>query len=171
MEVLSLDTPSSLQPGANKASSGPHFLQELNTFFSSLLFTKIKETDGYAIYGAGISGSMLGKNMYVLLFVEKRMSLLPQAHIRDLQWKSLQTRSLKHQYPLKKQLFLPPKIKNIVLPIVNRSISSTKYLYREGNNEIEVLLLHDPKKKSAYQYYDKMSLSGCLDTFNCVISL
>ncbi len=34
---------------------------------------------------------------------------------------------------------------------------------------IEVLLLHNPKKKSMYQYADDIELRQALNTYNCII--
>ena len=36
---------------------------------------------------------------------------------------------------------------------------------------IEVLMIHDPRKKTKYQYHTNILLSACLESFSCVVNL
>jgi hypothetical protein len=39
------------------------------------------------------------------------------------------------------------------------------------NNEVEMVIKHDPKKKSKMQYHNKMNIIASLGTFKCIIVL
>jgi len=144
----------------------------VNKYFASLLFTQIdqKQSGGsvYTVYGAGISGAYGdGSQRYVLLFVPQHLALQRQARIQDLQWINIQTRTIKGGYRLKQQRFVPPNSRDDPnLTVVERTERYT--MYRDGN--FEMLLLHDPKKKTRYQFYGNMSLFSGFDTFNCVVN-
>lgn len=143
----------------------------LNEYIKTLIFTRVDDKQGYAIYGAGIAGMFGGgKQRYILLFVPIHLATTNQARASDLPWQNLQTRNLTYSYRLKKQSWNPPQeLPNPQFQVTERNNKYSIYHGPEGF-PFEVLLLHDPKKKTKYQYHNHLSLYGVLETFNSVVN-
>ncbi len=145
-------------------------MEIFNTCFKDLVFTRVNEKQGYVIYGAGIATGLAGGHkQYVLLFVPSYLAFKPQARIHELSWQNLQTRNLVNSYRLKGQSWvLPRDISNILLKVQSRS---KKYsTYSADKFPFEILLLHDPKKKTIYQYHNKIMLEATISTFSAVFN-
>lgn len=143
-------------------------MEVVNSYFKDLIFTKVDEKEGFAIYGAGMaSGLVGGVQRYTLLFVPKQYATSQQARIHDLRWQNLQTRELPYSYRLKQQPWAIPRgSKDILLHITERTKTHSKYISKDF--PFEFLLLHNPKKKSLLQYHDKITLTGAIETFQMV---
>lgn len=144
----------------------------INSYFKSLIFSQVEEKQGYTIYGASIAGSLGGGTVrYILLFVPSHLAVKKKAKIYDLPWKNLQTRELQYSYRLPKQAWNPEReLPDPVFNIVKRDKKSSQYSQVEGYFPFEVLLLHNPKKKTVYQYRNKITLSAILRTFSSVFN-
>ena len=141
----------------------------LNKYLETLQFTRVEDKQGYAIYGAGISGLLgAGKQRYILLFVPTHLAISNHARASELPWKNLQTRNLQYSYNLKKQSWKPPQeLPNPLFRVTKRKNEHSTYI-GPSNFPFEVLLLHDLKKKTKYQYHNSLSLYGILESFNSV---
>lgn len=144
----------------------------INKYFTGLTFTRIDEKgtpDGthFAVYGAGIAGMFGdGNALYVLLFVPAHLAVQTKGSISELPWENLQTRRLKYGYPLRKQSWKPPRnLPDPIFQVTERTAGYTSYHGPQGF-PFEVILLHDPRKKTKYQYYNKITLSSALETFS-----
>lgn len=143
----------------------------INFYFKDLVFTKVVENkEGFAIYGAGISSGIGGgKKRYVLLFVPVSLAVRKQGKIQDLSWKNLQTRTLEESYKLKSQRWLMPKeVPDFLLSVKTRTKKYSTYVCDEI--PFEILLLHNPRKKTEYQYRNKLTLSAAIDMFETIIN-
>jgi hypothetical protein len=60
------------------------------------------------------------------------------------------------------------KTKTVMFRISDRNLQRSKYLAE--NEPLELILIHDPKKKSPYQFNNVMNLVAALFTFRCVIT-
>lgn len=145
-------------------------MEIFNACFKDLVFTRVDEKQGFVIYGAGIAtGLGGGHSRYVLLFVPVHLAFKNQARIYDLPWQNLQTRNLAYSYRLKSQQWvLTRDIPDVLLEIRQRDKSYSTYA-AEGF-PFEVLLLHDPKKKTIYQYHNKIMLDAAISTFDAVFN-
>lgn len=149
-----------------------------NEIFQNLKFYFIKFSSGFGLFASKISCSYGLEKKYVLLLIP--INLLPKIkqdfyRIYELQWASLQTRSLNDPIydNLNEDQYLDPKLLdsrydeikyNLIL--IDRNISQTQYYC---TLPVEVLLLHNPKKKSIYQYDDNIEIRKALNTFQCII--
>lgn len=143
----------------------------INEYFKDLIFTKVVENrEGYAIYGAGVSSGIGGEKMrYVLVFVPIIYANKRQSKINDLMWKNVQTRNLVDSYKLKSQRWDYSKnIPDLLLTIQERTKSYSKYI--NPDFPFEILLLHNPKKKTNYQYANKINLSSAIEVFETIIN-
>lgn len=145
-------------------------MENINTYFQDLIFYKTNDYfENYIIYVAKVSSpfeTMYG-NDYILAFVPQHVAILRECSINNLQWKNIQTRTLKNGYDIKKQKWNVPRgVQNILFELVERGKGQTTYKY----GPLEMILLNDPKKKSEIQYPARMNLLAALSTFRCVIS-
>ena len=143
----------------------------INKYFNQLVFTRLEEKrtpsgQTFFIYGAGIEGMFEdGKSRYVLLMVPTHLSIKAQARINELPWDNLQTRRLHYSYRLKKQPWKPSRdLQDVPLHVTKREQRHSIYKCPQAF-PFEVLLLHDPRKKSKYQFHNKIRLSAALETF------
>ncbi len=139
-----------------------------NDHFKNLVFTHVKNTDGYGVYAAHIHSLLGDGNKYILVVVPFHMCIKPQVKLHELWWVSIQTRTLQNGYKLPKQHFNNPHTNpEISLTVKDRSLEKTTYYCPLP---IQIDLLHNIKKKSVYQYEDKESLGRALFSFNCVVT-
>jgi len=143
----------------------------VNKYLEALQFTRVEDKQGYAIYGAGIAGMFgAGNQRYILLFVPFHLAVTNRARASDLPWQNLQTRNLQYSYRLKKQPWNPPQsLPNPQFQVTERKNKHSSYVGPPGF-PFEVLLLHDPKKKTKFQYNNHLSLYGVLESFNSVLN-
>jgi hypothetical protein len=145
-------------------------MEVINSYFKDLIFTRVDEKQGFIVYGAGLASGLAGGIIrYVLLFVPKHYATKNQAHISELKWQNIQTRELPYSYRLKRQVWVIPRgSDDILLHIKDRTKTHSEF-YAEGL-PFEILLLHNPKKKTLLQYHDKITLTAAIETFNMVCS-
>jgi hypothetical protein len=143
----------------------------INSCFRDITFTKVEAKERFAIYAAAVTSSYGdGRKQYILAFVPEHLAIQDVAYIFDLRWENIQTRTLKNGYKIQPQRWtLPRDIPNFMFELVERTQDKSKY--RSGGHPLELVLLHDPKKTSSYQYHNRMNLLACLITFRCVISI
>ena len=144
----------------------------LNKYFKDLIFTKVDNKEDFVVYAAGVSGAFGGGHQrYVILFVPNHLAIKSQARIFELAWQNLQTRNLTYSYRLKKQNFvIPNDLEDILLEVSKREKMYSTYQSVTGDFPFDVLLLHNSKKKSVYQYNNKITLSAALETFESVFN-
>ena len=155
----------------------------VNEYFKDLVFKNVETKNGFCIYAAKINSRLAGGyKRYVLLFVPTALSFKTQDHIYNLEWENLQTRTIIHNYNINSQKWdgMNGGVQNILdnlrgiggeIPIFEvdqRTDKSTSYHVPDGSVNVE--LLHDPKKKTIYQYNNKMNMEGILSTFNSSIT-
>jgi hypothetical protein len=144
----------------------------VNEYFGNMVFTKVEQKEKFIIYAARISSSFGdGTKQYALAFVPTHLAIKNTAHLNELYWQSFQTRLLNPGYKITPQKWeIPDKVPDIFFKMVTRENSHTNYL-PELNIGLELLMIHDPKKTSKYQYHSKITLFGALSSFHCVISV
>lgn len=142
----------------------------INSYFKNLVFTKVDEKQGFIIYGAGVaSGLGGGSKRYVLLFVPSHLAFTNRGRITDLPWQNLQTRQLTYSYRMKSQHWaLQRDTSDFILEVKERHKNYSSYACRDL--PFEILLLHDPQKKTLYQYRNRLTLAAALGMFNTVVN-
>ncbi len=142
----------------------------INNYFSKLVFTRVEEKQGYVIYGAHAGGSFGGGyRRYILLFVPSHLAFKKKAKIFELAWKNLQTRFLRDSYNIPKQTWYPPSsLQNPSLRCTKRHKEYSNY--ESTNFPFEIILLHNKKNKSIYQYNNNITLAGAFETYNSVFN-
>lgn len=146
-------------------------MEIINRYFGKIIFVKADLREDHSIYVAALSSSFQdGKKQYALAFVPVHLAIINQGYLSDLQWVNLQTRTMTNGYRIKPQRWEIPKgLDNPMFAAVERTESKTKYVSEQY--PLEMVLIHDPKKKTKMQYHNHMNLLAALTTFKCVISL
>jgi hypothetical protein len=148
----------------------------LNSYFSDLVFSRIEEKEGFVIYGAGISSGLGGgKKRYILLFVPTYLATKNKSRIYNLKWQNLQAREITHSYNIPMQRWsINRDAKDIILEVEKRDKDSSSYKAVIDNKNIDfpfdILLLHDSKKKTVFQYRNRLTLTAAIELFNCVFN-
>ena len=143
----------------------------VNAYFGNLVFLKVENKENFTVYAAAISSSFGdGKKQYAIAFVPTHMAILDRAYLRDLHWQNFQTRIVTNGYKLPPQRWdIPKNLPTPMFQAISRTNIQTKYLPEDGS-DLELILLHDPKKKSQFQYHNTMNLVAALATFRCSIT-
>ncbi len=150
----------------------------INAYFDGIIFTKIEQKEGITIYAAALSSPFGdGRKTYALAIVPVHTALLTQAELKDLHWQNFQTRTLTNGWNIQNQKWdvkrLPRGLQMLMFEILKtgdaRNEARTKYTCETVEN-LEMLLYHDPKKKSIYQHGNRINLLAALATFKCVLN-
>lgn len=154
-------------------------MEIINSYIKNLTFTKVDNKQGFSIYAAVLNGN-LGQDMkqYFLLFVPEHLAISKHAKPDDLPWQNFQSRLIKNGFPssklIKQYWSFEQRLPNPIFKSIERNKTSTMYILENAHglgNSLEMTLLHDHKKKSIYQYNDRMNLLASINTFNCVITI
>lgn len=140
--------------------------------FKNLYFYRIRPGgEGYMMYAAQLQSFIGNAKRYVILFVQDRYAYYDKARINQLRWTSLQTRTIPDDYRIVEQMLDPKALDTRYHPKVRLYLKARTDKQTEYNAPmpIELALLHDPKRKTKYQYGDEMTLRQALATFQCVI--
>lgn len=146
----------------------------LLSIFKSITFKLVDNLSGYYTYAACIEGMLAGNfKRYILLFVRDD-GFPPRkfGKIHELDFVNLQTRTIiDTKYKLRPQQFkldsnTSSTANSIILHVKRRTAKSTEY----SNTDYSIEVLHNPKKKSIYQYANKLSLIAIIDTFQSIFT-
>jgi len=142
----------------------------VNAILASLVFDKVDQKEGFTIYAA-LTPSALGDGhkQYFLAFVPTHLAVLNRARLHELNWQNVQSRSIAKGYRITPQKWDMPR--NIADPIFTMQSRERDYSSYTSDVPVEMLLLNDVKKHTKYQHHNRVSLSGALATFSCVINL
>jgi hypothetical protein len=144
----------------------------VNSQLETIYFTRADVREDNLLYIAEITGALLGKIRYVILVVPLQLDpKVEKARAKNLPWVNVQTRTIPrmflHVRLSPQSLHIPRDVEDIRLPVLNRNVERTLYYCEDGSH---VNMLHDPKKKSAWQYPEHMFLSASLQSFNSSIT-
>lgn len=147
----------------------------VNSYFSSLVFSKNSEAEGYTIYAAHVNNALAdGKHTVVYLFVPTHLAIHQRARIHELPWKNLQTRSVDSVKKLLPQrwIYESKGMPNIEFFLQQRTEKYSQYFSTPipGQGKFELLLLHDPKKKTKLQWQAHVYLNFALNTWMCILN-
>jgi len=147
-------------------------MEIINAYFDGIVFLKTDQKENYTIYASAISSSFGdGSKTYALAFVPAHMAILDRGYLKDLHWQNFQTRTLTNGWKIANQRWDLRKLKGLPTPmfdVVERNEIKTKY--KCESEPLEMILLHDPKKKSIYQYHNRINMLAALSTFRCVLN-
>jgi len=139
-------------------------------YFGNPVLTKIKNVDNYTLYMTRIH-SMLGNCFrYLILFVERDVNMFKTTkNMVELEWISLQTRTLEDQHDLKPYTYnarnMPPLTQKINIKTQNEKQST----YNAESFPLVITLLHT-RKNNSFQYQPSGTIVSALETFQTIIN-
>ena len=141
-------------------------------YFGDLEMTKIKDVKSnyrtYSMYAAKIYCGLTIQNRYVIIFVQG--DKLPKGtteQLKNLQWITLQTRSLTDNHTIPAQRYKPRRMTEFMTKINMTKKDEKQFVYMAEKYPLEIILL--PKKKGL-PYQPKGSIVSALETYNTIIS-
>lgn len=139
-------------------------------YFNNPVLTKIKNVDNYTVYVARIH-SMLGNAFrYLILFVERDVNITgTKKKMRELDWVSLQTRTLEDNHDLPSHSYTVRKTPGLTKIIRIKEQNEQQSTYTVDEYPLLVTLLHT-RKNNSYQYQPKGTLVSALETFQTIIN-
>jgi hypothetical protein len=143
----------------------------VNYALANVVFTKVDVKEMDVIYAAVITSAYGdGTHNYILAFVPAHLGIVDRAYLRELPWHNLQTRRMKSIYRIPPQRWdMPHNVPSVRLEIRERTPRYSSYGPMNGEN-FTILLLHDDKKRTTYQYYNHTGLMQALLTYQCVLN-
>jgi hypothetical protein len=144
----------------------------INAYFQDLIFSFVETKQGYAIYAVKISGRFgAGIGRYIILFVPSTLSGPKKARIHELPWWNLQTRELRYSYRIPEQRWtIRTDLIDPIFTVRDRNKSQTIYGTSEIDFPFDIILLHQTKKNTKYQYRTRMSLTAIFETYSSLFN-
>ncbi len=146
----------------------------INQFFKNLVFYKGDVKNNHHIYTSQVSTSFASSNRTcIILFVPISFSNPKTAYIDMLNWSCIITKIYKPNEKLNIPTvqWKPEQLPIIRLKIIDRTQTHTIFNTTLENKNYEILLFHDPKNPSKYQWKDNISLMSALLSFKCVMNV
>ena len=119
-----------------------HVYEAFVEYFNNPVLTKIKNVSDFTVYMTKIH-SMLGNSYrYLILFVPRDVnSTGEEKAMKDLEWVSLQTRTLEDQHDLKKHSYNVRQLKSLTKKIHIDTRSEKQSIYKVDDYPLTVTLL------------------------------
>ncbi|HSA76321.1 MAG TPA: hypothetical protein VLE02_02130 [Nitrosarchaeum sp.] len=140
----------------------------INSHISTLIFQlkNPNNEDEYYKYYALINSMYGDKKSYVILFVKKdRFITVPKTiKAKNVEWDAVRTMYININLGLSPQRWAPSVCNDPLFQIAERNEHLSRYTF--GNENIQ--LIHNPLKKTVFQYPNTISLSGALETFSFI---
>ncbi len=162
-------------------------MEVFNNYFDGLIFSYIEEKKGFAVYVAALYGQVASDQVrYILAFVPSHLGIQGTSKLKDLPWKNLQMRMCpKSAYKVRVQSWKAPAgSTNINFKVVSRgdkfskyTLVTDKYKTKYSKQDVvdesfpyEILMIHNPKKHTVFQFPNTMNFDFAIDQFRTVFN-
>jgi hypothetical protein len=147
-----------------------HVYDAFVMYFKDPTLTKIKNVNNYTVYMTKIY-SMLGNTYrYLILFVDRDVNNTgTEKSMNELEWVSLQTRTLEDQHDLKPHSYQVRRLPELSNKINIKTRSETESVYDVDGYNLTLTLLHT-RKNNTYQYQPTGTVISALETFQTIIN-
>lgn len=146
-----------------------YIYNSFNLYFNNPIMVKTKDTNDYSMYMCKSYCLLANEHRYIIVLVRKDTNPInTKEKLIDLQWESLQTRSLIENYDVHSHNYQPRKIKELNFPITRIDTQKESSTYKCDDLPITVTLLHT---KNQNQYQNKGTIIASLETFQTIITI
>jgi len=151
-----------------------HVYEAFYEYYNNPELTKIKNVNAglnnFTVYMAKIH-SMLGNAFrYLILFVPRDVNPTgTQKHMNDLDWVSLQTRTLEDRHDLKSHSYPVRRTQALSQKITRDTQNEQQSTYNAEIFPLTVTLLHT-RKNNSFQYQPTGTIVSALETFQTIIN-
>lgn len=146
-----------------------HIFDFFTYYFDNPEMGRIKDVDGYALFGCKIKSMLKKDQKYVFVLIRlNKVQGISSARLKDLEWDVLQTRTLEEIYsvPLHSYSVKQDESVNSAISILKKE--DRQYLYTNAVYKIIVTLIFS--KNQTRPFGDRGTLGMALESFNCIIS-
>ena len=147
-----------------------HVYEAFYTYFENPTLTKIKNVEVYTVYMATIHCMLGNGKRYLILFVERDFNVTgTEKNMKDLEWISLQTRTLDDHHNLKAQTYQVRKTPELSNKITLKTQNEDETTYDVDRYPLTVTLLHT-RKNNSYQYQPTGTIVSALETYQTIVN-
>ena len=145
--------------------------KNITNYFNNPVMTKIKDVEKYTMYMTKLYCLLSNNCRYIIVFVNKdNFPKDTTQNLADLEWISLQTRTLPDKYELKSHGYQPknhPELKKIITRFKKDNKAS---YYNCEYYPISCTLLHT-KTNTTNEYQPKGAIITALETYQTILTL
>ena len=137
-------------------------------YFENPRMTKIKDIDKYSMYIVKIHALLGVEFRYLIVFVPKND--FPNGDtkfLRQLEWESLQTRTLTDDHKLHFHSYIPQRIPDLDKKIQLKNNNDQQYLYSVTDLPLQITLLPQTK---GLNYNSSGTVVSALETYHTLVN-
>lgn len=139
-------------------------------YFGNPVLTKIKNVNNYSVYMTRIHAMLGNAIRYLILFVEVDANALKTTkNMTDLEWISLQTRTLEDRHDLKPHTYNARNMHPLTQKITIQTHDEKQSTYKAESFPLVITLLHT-RKNNSFQYQPSGTIVSALETFQTIIN-
>jgi hypothetical protein len=147
-----------------------HIYESFTEYFNNPVLTKIKNVNGYSVYMVKIHAMLGNAFRYLILFVARDVNITGHSKkMEELEWISLQTRTLEDHHDIKSHTYKPTRITSLSQQINVQTRSETQTTYHTIEYPLVITLLHT-RKNNSHQYQPTGTIVSALETFQTIIN-
>ena len=142
------------------------------TYFNNPIMTKLsydKKTN-ISYYYVKKATQLMNTNQYIIIGVfDDNNPINYTQKLKNINWKSLQTRELDKNYNINKVFYNNSNIlDNYILNVVKREHNITTYYNKKLNIYV---YLHHTEENNLYEYPSKATITSAIETYRTIIKL
>lgn len=157
-----------INPGYDPTKN--HVYESFYEYYQNPILTKIKNVNKFSVYMTKIHSLLGNAYRYLILFVPEDVNNTgTEKRMNDLEWFSLQTRTLEDQHNLKSHSYHVRLTPHLGQKINIQTRDENKSIYTAEKFPLMVTLLHT-RKNNSYQYQSIGTIVSALETFQTIIN-
>ena len=138
-------------------------------YFENPKMTKVKDVGNYSMYIVKIASNLGIEYRYLIVFVIKNdFKLGDNKFLSQLEWQSLQTRTLPDEHHVYTHSYSPVRIPELDKKITLEKNDNEQYIYGVDDLPIRITLL--PKKGNQSFYNNKGTVVIALETYQTLVN-
>ena len=147
-----------------------HVYKAFYEYYNNPELTKIKNVNTFTMYMTKIHAMLGNAFRYLIVFVPRDVnSFGTTKHMSDLDWVSLQTRTLEDHHKLPSHSYQVRKTPELSQKITIDTQNEQQSTYNAEKFPLTITLLHT-RKNNSYQYQPTGTIVSALETFQTIIN-
>lgn len=139
-------------------------------YFENPRMIKIKDIDKYSMYMIKIHALLGVEFRYLIVFVPKNdLPKGDEKFLGQLQWESLQTRTLTDDHNIPFHSYTPLRLPNLDKKIQLKTKDMNQYVYSVSELPVQIILL-PTKNGTSFDYNPSGSVVSALETYQTLIN-
>lgn len=151
-----------------------HIYTLFSNYFSNPILIKLKHENNISSYFAKISTGLMTNHRYLIANIEDdKHPIGKKIYLKNLKWKSLQTRSIKTNYDAPLFTYHTTNLLDkYILNVKQRKMGNLDMTIYTSIDlpQIEVFVIHT-KENNKYEYPEKAYLSSAIEEFKTLINI